>query len=133
VTRRTEGLGAGTDPASDVMDRFRARMDDDLNTGAAMAIVAETVTAINRALDIDDVASAEPLVAAFRSMLAAVGLELHGAAPARSVDSAAAALCRQRDDARAAKEWARADSIRNELVALGYVVEDTPGGTKIRK
>jgi cysteinyl-tRNA synthetase len=49
------------------------------------------------------------------------------------VDSAAAALCRQRDDARAAKEWARADSIRNELVALGYVVEDTPGGTKIRK
>jgi len=133
VTRRTEGLGAGTDPASDVMDRFRARMDDDLNTGAAMAIVAETVTAINRALDIDDVASAEPLVAAFRSMLAAVGLEVHGAAPARSVDSAAAALCRQRDDARAAKEWARADSIRNELVALGYVVEDTPEGTKIRK
>jgi cysteinyl-tRNA synthetase len=98
-----------------------------------MAIVAETVTADQPALDIDDFASAEPLVAAFRSMLAAVGLDAERRCRRRSQRRGGAALCRQRDDARAAKEWGRADSIRNELVALGYVVEDTPGGTKIRK
>ena len=44
----------------------------------------------------------------------------------------ARALATQRDQARAAKEWARADELRDQLVAQGYVVEDTPAGTQIR-
>ena len=39
---------------------------------------------------------------------------------------------RRRDEARAAKDWATADSLRDELVALGYEVSDGPDGTVIR-
>ena len=131
LARRIAGVGLDAAPDADVLARFVERMDDDLNTGGAMAIVAETVTQINRALDIDDFAGAEPLAAAFRSMLRAVGLSVNDEVV--EVVDAAAELCRQRDDARAAKEWARADALRDELESMGYVVEDTPTGTQVRK
>ena len=131
MARRIRDLGVDAEPDVDVLDRFRARMDDDLNTGGAMAIVAETVSVINRHLDIDDYDGAEPLVAAFRSMLAAVGLPVDDTI-AVVVDEIAD-LCRQRDHARAAKEWARADVIRDELQSRGYIVEDTAAGTQVRK
>ena len=132
LARRVRGLGVDIDADADVLARFRGRMDDDLNSGAAMAIVAETVSEINRRLDIDDFDGAEPLVAAFRSMLEAVGLVVDDTVDAARPDDVAA-LCRQRDDARAAKEWGRADAIRNELQAKGWIVEDTPGGTQARR
>ncbi|MFN8051874.1 MAG: cysteine--tRNA ligase [Acidimicrobiales bacterium] len=134
LARRVHDLGRDAEPDPEIIARFVERMDDDLNTGAAMAIVAETVTQINRHLDIDDFDGAEPLVAAFRSMLAAVGLTVNDeVASVSSAGDEVAALCRQRDDARSAKEWARADSIRDELQSLGWVVEDTPSGTQVRK
>jgi cysteinyl-tRNA synthetase len=113
------------------MSRFVDRMDDDLNTGAAMAIIAETVTRINKALDIDDFEAAEPLAAAFRLMLSAVGLTVEGGV--QKVDSTVEDLCRQRDQARAAKEWDRADALRKELMALGWIVDDTANGTEVRR
>jgi cysteinyl-tRNA synthetase len=131
VARRSAGLGHDTDADPEVLDRFRARMDDDLNSGAAMAIVAETVTAINRALDIDDVNGAEPLVAAFRSMLAAVGLEVGG--EGGSIPTDIAELCADRDAARARKDFARSDDLRAELELRGWLVEDTASGTRVRK
>ena len=131
LARRVTDLGHGVAPDPVILGRFRDRMDDDLNTGGALAIVAETVTQINRSLDIDDFAGAEPLVAAFRSMLSAVGLTVNDEVAA--VADEAADLCRQRDDARAAKEWGRADALRGELEAMGYVVEDTAAGTQVRR
>ena len=131
LARRVTDLGHGVAPDPVILGRFRDRMDDDLNTGGALAIVAETVTQINRSLDIDDFAGAEPLVAAFRSMLSAVGLTVNDEVAA--VGDEAADLCRQRDDARAAKEWGRADALRGELEAMGYVVEDTAAGTQVRR
>ena len=131
LARRVTDLGHGVAPDPVIIGRFRDRMDDDLNTGGALAIVAETVTQINRSLDIDDFAGAEPLVAAFRSMLSAVGLTVNDEVAA--VGDEAADLCRQRDDARAAKEWGRADALRGELEAMGYVVEDTATGTQVRR
>ena len=105
-------------------------MDDDLNTPRALAVVAETVTAINKALDAGDGATAAPLASAFRTMLDAVGLVVSDAQG--DVGDDAEALCRARDEARAAKDWARADELRDELVGLGYVVEDTAQGTRVR-
>jgi cysteinyl-tRNA synthetase len=131
LARRVADLGRGVEPDPTKMARFVDRMDDDLNTGAALAIVAETVTEINRYLDMDDYESAEPLVAAFRSMVSAVGLVVNETV-AKATD-VVAALCRQRDDARSAKEWARADSIRDELQSMGWLVEDTPSGTAVRR
>jgi cysteinyl-tRNA synthetase len=61
-----------------------------------------------------------------------MGLELR-AGGGEEIDNETAALMRQRDEARAAKDFAAADRIRDELVARGWVVEDTPGGTKVRR
>jgi cysteinyl-tRNA synthetase len=44
-----------------------------------------------------------------------------------------AALAARRDGARAARDWATADGLRAELEAAGWVVEDTPTGTKVRQ
>jgi cysteinyl-tRNA synthetase len=43
------------------------------------------------------------------------------------------ALADQRDAARAARAWAEADALRDRLIAAGWVVEDTPEGTKVRR
>jgi cysteinyl-tRNA synthetase len=60
----------------------------------------------------------------------AVGLELHG--EAGEVADTIVALARRRDEARAAKDWATADALRDEITAAGFVVEDTPAGTRVR-
>jgi cysteinyl-tRNA synthetase len=49
------------------------------------------------------------------------------------VDEAAAQLVKARDEARAARDFAKADALRDELVAAGWTVEDTPSGTAIRR
>jgi cysteinyl-tRNA synthetase len=59
-----------------------------------------------------------------------LGLVLRGEdaeVPAEMVD-----LARQRDEARAARDWPRADALRDQIKAAGYVVEDTPAGAVVR-
>lgn len=129
VARRTADL-TGSSPDPDLMARFVRHMDDDLATPAAMAVVAETVTEINRRLDMDDHAGADPLVGAFREMTTAVGLTVGGLV---DVPPDVLARCRERDDARREKDWALADEIRDELQAAGWSVEDGPSGTTVRR
>jgi cysteinyl-tRNA synthetase len=62
---------------------------------------------------------------------AAVGLELR--TTAGEIGEDALELARQRDAAREAKDWTRADSLRDQLIELGYEVADTPQGTEIRR
>jgi cysteinyl-tRNA synthetase len=121
--RRYAGPAASatSDPAA--LDRFRERMDDDLDTPAAIALLFDLV---RRANTDDDL----PAAAAAFEIAGAVGLELR--ADSGAVDEGAVSLARERDEARAAKDWARADAIRAELQALGYDVEDTPSGTVVR-
>jgi cysteinyl-tRNA synthetase len=128
--RRTGNLAAvEADPVR--MAVFRERMDDDLDTPGAMAVVFGCVTDANRMLDAGDEAAAAPVVAAWRSMLEAVGLDVHDGVAVVPPEVAARAVAR--DEARAAKDWAAADAIRDELVAGGWVVEDTPSGTAVRR
>jgi cysteinyl-tRNA synthetase len=130
-SRRAAELPAA-EPDAEALDEFRRLMDDDLNTPGAVDLLFTLVRRANQAMDADDDATAASLAAAVGQIASAVGLELAGAVAAESVDDEARALARQRDDARAAKEWDRADALRDRLVELGYVVEDTPGGTHIR-
>jgi cysteinyl-tRNA synthetase len=65
-------------------------------------------------------------------MLEAVGLDPSTGSTLVVTDDVAE-LCRRRDAARAARDWASADAIRDELTALGLVVEDTPEGTAVRE
>ena len=64
-------------------------------------------------------------------LLAALGVPLRGADA--EVDEESAQLVAARDEARGAKDFARADALRDELVARGWTVEDTPNGTAIRR
>jgi cysteinyl-tRNA synthetase len=61
----------------------------------------------------------------------ALGLVLHDEVAGLPPDALAKAHAR--DEARAAKDWARADALRAELQAEGWIVEDGPDGTTIRK
>jgi cysteinyl-tRNA synthetase len=130
VARRAGAhLAELADPDPDVIARFVAAMDDDLDTPGAMAVVFTTVTRINSLLDAGDVDAALPLLAAVVSMCSAVGLEL---SQDDDVPDDVLALAAERDAARAARDWARADALRDQLVAAGWVVEDTPDGTRVR-
>jgi len=64
-------------------------------------------------------------------LLAALGVSLRD--ESGEADEASALLVAARDEARRAKDFARADALRDELVALGWTVEDTPSGTAIRR
>ena len=131
-SRRAGELPAG-EPDEAALDEFRRLMDDDLNTPGAFALLFTLVRQGNHALDATDDDTAATVLATVREIATAVGLELAQARPPVSLDDEAEALARQRDDARNAKEWDRADRLRAELESMGYVVEDTAKGTQIRR
>ena len=115
-------VGVEPDPA--VLDRFRTAMDDDLNTPAAVATMFDAVKAANTGGDL-------AIAAAALEIAGVLGLDLSaeiGDVPPEILEAAA-----ERDAARAAKDWAAADRIRADLEAGGYVVEDTPDGTSVRR
>ena len=120
--RRFPDVAAEPDPA--VLDRFRALMDDDLGTPAAVGLLFDAVRRANADDDQGAAAAAFELCRAF-------GLELR--AGGGEVDVGALALAARRDEARADKDWATADALRDQLVALGYEVADSPEGTRITK
>ena len=127
--RRTAGLDGAPDES--LVAEFRAAMDDDLRTPAAMAVVFSAVREGNVAFDSGDTARAGVLAATVRELCGAVGLELQEEAD--DVDAETAALVAARDEARANKDWAAADAARDQLVERGWIVEDTPNGTVVRR
>ena len=116
---RTAGV-AGADADADVLDAFRAAMDDDLDTPKATALLFDTVRRANAALDAGD-DGAGALAAAVGEMASAVGLELgaRGEIP-EDVTAKAQAL----DEARATKDFETADALRAELQADGWTRRD---------
>ena len=126
---RTSAHSAGT-PDSEVVQNFRTAMDNDLDTTAAMALVFDSVRRANAAMDADDSATVSSVRAAVIEILGALGLEL---SIGDDIDADIVAKGVALDAARAAKDFAAADSIRNELQAAGYVVETTKDGTRVRR
>ena len=115
---------------ADVLSQFGERMDDDLDTPNAMALLFDTVRRANAALDAGDHAGAGSLAAAVHAMCTAIGLVLktEGDIPAE-ISEMASAL----DAARAAKDFAAADALRAQLQGLGWLVETTKQGTSVRR
>jgi cysteinyl-tRNA synthetase len=117
-------------PAGDVT-RFRDAMDDDFDTPAALAFVFELVRDANTARADGRRDDAAQLVATVRELWSVLGFRV--AADAVELDTDIAMLVAERDAARAAKDFARSDQIRDDLLAQGIVLEDTPQGTVWRK
>jgi cysteinyl-tRNA synthetase len=132
---RVESPGAGSDlvgsqvpdggtPGSRVK-AFREALADDFNTPRAMAEVFELVAEANRG----EVSGAAEEV---REMLGLVGLSsLTQPEKGAETDAEAESLLREREEARAAKDFARADEIRDRLAELGWEVRDSADGAKL--
>ena len=137
---RVAELNAGEIEKGEVTDAFTAAMDDDLGVPAALAEVHNAVRAGNSALDKGDTAEATAIAGQVRAMTAILGVDPY--APQwrdrdQSNDAALAALdvliadaLRRRELARADKDWATADQVRDQLNAAGVDIVDTADGAK---
>ena len=124
---------ANAEPDEAILNRFREAMDQDFGTPDAMATVFETVRRANGALDGNDEADHAASLALTAVELANVlGLQLSLDSATTSSgdgdDAEIEALVTARTDAKANKDLAEADRIRDELAAMGITVEDTPTG-----
>jgi len=121
---------AGTNADTAVLESFRLAMDNDLDTPAATALMFDTMRRANAAVDAGEPSTAAALAAAVREMCNAFGLSINDVA---DVDADIAAMAAELDAARSAKDFARADTLRAEIQAAGYVVETTKDGTRVRR
>ncbi len=129
---------AGLAPAAEAaLEAFEAALDDDLNSSEALAALFGFLRDVNTSLDRTGGRARSDELEAARDALASMDrvfglLELAMADDA--VDDDLATWVEQkiadRKQARADKDWARADAIRDELTERGIVLEDTPQGTR---
>ena len=126
VLERVDEKGAKR-MADALESRFQSAMDLDMSTPLALSRIFEMLRRANAALDEGSVQG--PVLARKVIELAGVlGLKADTASEA-SRDLAIEDLVARRQAARDAKDWAAADALRDELSALGVVVEDTPAGS----
>ena len=122
---------------AEIPDRFAAAMDDDLGVPQALAVLHETVRAGNAALEAGDRDAALRAFADVAAMTGVLGIDPFdpmwrsdtGDAHATALDALVQTMITQRADARATKDWATADRIRDAVAAAGITLEDTPDGT----
>jgi len=127
----------------EVSDQFReivegadqdieASLDDDLNTPNAIAGLHELTTLVNRRIDSGEinVSEAESVRTVFRRWDQVLGVldEERG-----SLDVEIEKLIEERENARSAKDFARSDEIRDDLLSRGIILEDTAQGTRWKK
>ena len=117
-------------------DQFKAGMDEDLNTARALAALFELVREVGRLRSEGEGGpgfgasmgrAADTLV----GLGGLLGLDL--APGGEPIPARVLSLKEERDGARAARDWARADRLRGELLALGFTVEDHAGGSHLKR
>ncbi|QOQ39806.1 cysteine--tRNA ligase [Trueperella pecoris] len=123
----------------DLPAEFVEALDDDLNVSAGLAVIHEHVTAGNNALANNDHVEARIEQVLVRAMLDVLGLDpmaepwRHTEASSTmhdALDSLVNRILDERAAARAEKDWARADSLRDSLTQAGIVVEDSAEGAR---
>ena len=111
--------------------KFDAAMDDDLNTADAMGAIFELVRDANLSLNAETAKEAiQAALVALLELCDVLGLLMKKAS---DLPADIQALADERVQARKDKNWKRSDELRDQLKALGYTVEDTKEGQKVRK
>jgi len=107
---------------------FEANLDDDLNISGALGEVFNFVRDTNRLISRGELSSADAAraIAALERFDSVIGVLPQ---KAEALDSEVQSLIDERIAARKSKDFAKADSIRNHLLELGIMLEDTPRGT----
>ncbi len=135
--RRLDNTRFADAAAARVPEEFAEAMDDDLGVPQALAVLHETVRAGNAAIDTDDLGTAASALGAVAAMADILGINPEAApwntsadvAQQGALDRVVETLLAQRQSARAQRDFATADSIRDALASSGITIEDTPTGS----
>ncbi len=114
--------------------QFIEAMDDDLNTADAITAVFELVRELNT-MSADRSTSKEQLMAGaavFDELTGVLGL-LYNRKTEEEIPAEVLELAEQRKNARKEKNFALADELRDRIASMGYIIEETRQGTKIKK
>jgi cysteinyl-tRNA synthetase len=127
----------GKTPEGIIASGFADAMNDDLAVPAALALLSETVKSGNNALASNNLVALEVAVAEVRGTLGVLGCDpldeaFLGSQPSNTdaIDGLISLALQQREAARARKDFAASDAIRDQIAALGIVIEDTPQGPR---
>jgi cysteinyl-tRNA synthetase len=121
------------DLVRNALSEFENAMDDDLNTAAALAAVHDLVREVNTfiandALSAEDQTAVLDAIEKFDSVLGIFGKETE-----EFLDADIDALIAERQEARHQRDFARSDEIRDELAAMGIILEDTKDGVRWKR
>ncbi len=111
---------------------FIEAMDDDLNTADAIGVLFELVRAVNTFVtEKHSKAAIDNAARAFDELTDVLGISTD--AKSEEFPEEAVRLLNERTEARAVKNWALADELRNRLAQLGFAVEDSKQGAKLKR
>jgi cysteinyl-tRNA synthetase len=125
------------DPDPIILKHFAAALDDDLNISGAWGAIFEWVRELNRLSSADLLSSAQAAsaLAAWQRLDLVLGLGMGsrtlGSEP--EVPSEITALLDERQAARKARDFKRADAIRDQLKERGWAIDDTPKGARLKR
>ena len=133
---RARGI-IGSTPDGTIAPAFAAAMNDDLAVPTALAFISETVKNGNNAISAGDKAGIEKAVSEVRGALNILGCDpldeafaSQGSTNTDAMDGLISLALQQREAARARKDFAASDAIRDQIAVLGIVIEDTPQGPR---
>jgi cysteinyl-tRNA synthetase len=135
LTRAREIIGQL--PEKKISPKFADLMNDDLAVPQVLALISEWLRVGNSAISATDIASITENSALIRGALAILGCDpfdyvfvSSGSKSDQAIGGLIALLLEQREAARARKDFAAADEIRNRIIGMGIEIEDTPTGPR---
>jgi cysteinyl-tRNA synthetase len=130
IITKESAIEAGADP--DALAAFAQRMEDDLDTPAAVAAIFDLAKDANASADKGDTQTGHRLAVTAAAMCAALGLELRAGTDVEP-DADIRDLVSEREAARAAGDFARADALRDEITGRGWILKDGPDGSRLHR